>query len=447
MHKRLLDILQNYLESSPPSLARPLLLLTTLFLANPVWATSLNELVQSGLQHNSLIKKSDLQIELTEAKRVESRAKRFGEFDMVGSYTHYNSPRTLAPIVPSALSPTSSVDTTQDLFSTGMQYSVPLFTGGAMERQVDIDNIAMQMSQSKKRLSREELIYNIRSLYISALSIEELIGSQEGYVEALSELQDKITYGVELGKRAKIELLKANNDLTQAMGSVAKSKSSLKMLTHTLQALTHYGTIENLEPLNVQIVSRHSSLEESNLAKLERFRVQELEIQKGSKLVKKVEASSKPQIALNAYIGHNYDLDQFDPFEKEQLWQIGLNVKWDIFDFGKTSAKLQQVKIAKLQAIAQNEATTEGFKKLFAKAINEIETAQTNYNTSESQYQLLQETEKIEKARYDAGVATLNDLLLATSKTELAKSQMIQSKYAYQNGVFYLDYLLERGER
>jgi len=424
---------------------RKILFLSTFLLTINLSSTSLTELIDSGLLNNSLIKKTELQIELMEAKQAESKAKKFGELDMVGSYTHYNLPRTLAPIVPSALSPTSSVDTTQDLFSTGVQYSVPLFTGGALEEQVAIDNIASQMSQSKKRLSREELIYNIRSLYLSALSLQELQTSQEGYVDALESLKEKIGYGVELGKRAKIELLKANNNLVQAIGDVSKTKSSLKMLKSTLSATTHIDTIDYLEPISIHTESPNNLTD--SLDNLERFRLQELEITKGSKMVKKVEASKKPQVALNAYAGYNYDLDQVSHFEQEQLWQVAVNVKWNLHDFGATSARVQQAKIAQLQAISQKDTTTESFKKLFAKAQNEIEVALANYKTTQSQYALLQESETIEQARYDAGVATLNDLLLAKSKTELAKSQMIQSKYAYQNGIFYLDYLLERGER
>ncbi len=419
----------------------------TLLLAIPLSATTLPQLIESGLTHNSLIKKTDLQIELMEAKKQQSKSKRFGEIDVVGSYTHYNLPRTLAPIVPSALSPTSSVDTTQDLFTTGVQYSVPLFTGGAMEQQITIDNLSTQMSQSRQKLSREELIYNIRSLYLSALSLQELQGSQESHLQALEELKESIRYGVELGKRAKIELLKANNDLTKTMGDIAKTKSSLTMIKETLKAVTHHDNIEHLESLDIKISSFNTSFTEHNWDELERFRLQELEIKKGDKLVKKVEASKQPQVALNAYAGYNYDLDQIDPLEEEQLWQVAVNAKWNIFDFGSTSARVQQAKIAKLQAITQKEATTEGFKKLFAKAQNEIETALANHETTRSQYALLQESETIEQARYDSGIATLNDLLLAKSKTELASSQMIQSRYAYQNGLFYLDYLLERGKR
>jgi len=62
---------------------------------------------------NEKLQKNQLQTELLQAKKDESQAKKFGEFDVVGSYTHYNLPRTLAPIVPSSLSPNSSVETTK----------------------------------------------------------------------------------------------------------------------------------------------------------------------------------------------------------------------------------------------------------------------------------------------------------------------------------------------
>ena len=422
-------------------------ILTTLLLTIPLSATTLPELIQSGLTHNSVIKKTDLQIELMRAKQEESQAKKFGNIDIVGSYTHYNLPRTLAPIVPSSLSPTSSIDTTQDLFSTGIQYSVPLFTGGALEEQVAIDKLGKQMIESTKRLSREELIYNIRSLYLSALSLQEISTSQEAYVIALEKLRDMIAYEFKLGKKAKIELLKADNDLQGARGQVAVTQSSLRMVKMTLSTLTYSENIGHLEPLEVTVNRPNTSIELESLDKLERFKLQDLEIAKGSKLVSKVEALQKPQVGLNSYFGYNYDVDQLDPIENEQLWQVAVNVKWNLFDFGANSAKAQQAKIAKLQAIVAKIATTEGFKKLFAKARGEIETSFANHQSNQSQYNLLQESEKIEEARYGAGVATLNDLLLAKAKTQLSKSKMIQSRYAYQNGVFYLDYLLEQGER
>jgi outer membrane protein TolC len=419
--------------------------LTLLLVTIPLVATTLPQLIERGLAENSAIKKTELQIDLMRTKQEESIAKQFGNLDLVGSYTHYSTPRTLAPIVPSSLSPTSSVDTTSNLFSSALQFSMPLFTGGALKEQVYIDKISERMGESRRALTKEELIYNIRSLYLSALSLQEIILSQEQYVVALESLSETISFGVEVGKKAKIELLKADNNLQEARGKVVVSQSSLRLVKETLEALTHHNNIGHLEPLEVSISSLDGSIKPADLEQLERFKLQDFEIEKGSKLIHKVEALQKPQVALSSYVGHNYDFDQIDPIENEYLWQVMVNIKWNLFDFGVNEAKVQQAKIAKLQSVVAKETTTEGFKKLFAKAKNEIETALSNHETISSQYALLQESQMIEEARYDAGVATLNDLLLAKSKTQLSKAQMIQSRYAYQNGVFYLEYLLERG--
>lgn len=423
------------------------LLLFVCMQSSSLFATTLEELIQSGLKHNSVIQKSDLEIELMHTKKVENQAKKLGSIDLVGSYTHYNLPRTLAPIVPSSLSPSSSIDTTQDLWSTGIQYTVPLFTGGLLEEQIEIDKLSEKMSESKKRLSREELIYNIRSLYISALSLQEIMLSQENYIKTLETLSDTILYGFQLGKKAKIEHLKAQNDLQKAKSEWVITKTSLDTIKSTLSVITHYQDINGLEAVEVEIKEDTLLSDTEKLDELERFKIQNLDIEKNSRMIKKSESLKKPQVQLNLYTGYNYDFDQSDPMEREQLWQIALNLKWNIVDFGSNSAKVQQAKIMKLQSMVAQEATTEGFRKLFLKAHNEIVQAIENYKSNRSQYDLLEETQKIEEVRYQSGVATLNDLLLAKSKTLLAQSKMIQSKYAYQNGIYYLDYLLERGEK
>jgi outer membrane protein TolC len=409
-----------------------------------IHSTTLQELIDIGVQNSAILEKSDLQIELMEEKRKESKAKKFGEFDLVGSYNHYNLPRTLAPIVPSSLSPTSTVETTKDLFSTGISYSVPLFTGGALEQQIDIDKLSKVALQKRKNLTKEEFIYNIRSLYLSGLSIQDLILAQNEYINTLEKLKEIINFSVEAGKKAKIDYIKIDTTIKSARGNLDSLNSNLKMIKNTLMAITHIENIDQLEPIGVNINQDIDRVDDIDFNSLDRFQLQDLEIEKSEKKEIQVKGSLEPQLAVNGYFGYNYDID--DSLSKENLWQIGVNLKWDIFDFQRGDAKRQQAKIAKLQAVIQKKKLSEDFKKLLAKALNNIENSIAQYNTNLAQLNLLEETQKIEKARYDAGVATLNDLLLAKSKTQLAKSKLIESQYKYQNGIYYLDYLLERGE-
>jgi len=416
------------------------LLLLPIFL----YGISLDELVQSALENNSIIHKSRLDREFSQAKREEAKAKKFGEVNLVGSYTHYNLPRTLAPIVPSSLSPNSKIETTNDLFSTGVQYTVPLFTGGALSEQIKIEQLGERMAESRAKLSREELIYNVRSLYLSGLSLNELIEAQNSYIEALQNLKSIITQSVELGKKARIDILKSDDTLKEAEGRVSKLKNSLNSIKSTLQAVTHIEELNYFEPISVTIDSSPPVVDE-DIEGLARFKLQDMQIARGKRVISKTKALKQPQANLNSYIGYNYDIDS--SLNREYLWQIGVNLKWNIFDFGLRDSKLEQAKVSKLKAIVQREGVAEGFKKLLSKAIKQIDDAIVNYQTNLSKLNLLEESEKIEEARYGAGVATLNDLLLAKAKRELAKSKLIESKYSYQNGIFYLDYLFERGER
>ncbi len=124
-----------------------------------------------------------------------------------------------------------------------------------------------------------------------------------------------------------------------------------------------------------------------------------------------MEASLKPQISLSGYFGYNYDID--DSLHKENLWQIGLNLTWNIFDFNRGDAREQQARVAKLQAVIQKKRLSEDFNKMLAEAVDRVESSVAEYKINLAQLKLLEETENIEEARYGARSCNSNELLLA----------------------------------
>ena len=143
-------------------------ILYLLLFTNMTFGQSLNSLIDYALKNSTVVKKSQAQMDLAAAQREESQSAQYGSIDIVGSYTHFNLPRTLAPLTPaSILKDPTAVPTTTNLFGTGIMYSVPLFTGFAQTRQIEMDSIATQLSQSKLSLTKEQLAYNVASLYLS----------------------------------------------------------------------------------------------------------------------------------------------------------------------------------------------------------------------------------------------------------------------------------------
>jgi outer membrane protein TolC len=417
------------------------------FATLPLFSDSLEELVSYATKKSTIIQLSQSEVALAKLKRKESSANRFGELNAMGSFTHYNIERTLAPLTPSVIGAGTPITTSKDIFSPGLSYSVALFTGFAQTREVEIDEIASSMADVKMKLTKEQLIYNIRTLYLSILSQQEIRKAQKAYQSALEKLTKQIAYEVKLGKKALIDLLKSKADLSAAKTKVQMSDSVIETLLATLSSIVG-KEVTTLEPLEVVVEKGDYHISELfNIAlSTGRMQMESLGVKKAEKMIAKSKSSRYPQINLSSYIGKNYGKDiKTDDIDDETLWQVGLNGKFNLIDFGKRSANIERAKIAKIKATLHKEQTLLDIKKELIDAVGKIRSSYSTYYGNQHAWDLSQKSEKIEQVRYKHAASTLNDLLLAKSKTLLVAAKVIESKYAYQKSIYYLDYILERG--
>jgi len=346
----------------------------------------------------------------------------------------------------------SNVATTKDMFGTGIAYTIPLFTGYAQTRQVEMDEIASQISKSRFSLTKEQLAYNVASLYLSALALQEMSQAQRKHVSALRQLAKTVRQEVELGKKAQIDLLKAQKDLYGNIAYLEVLKGNIAMTKAALASLVGKEKIGKLKPVRVSVKRPHYNIEKllGESGKLNRMKIAQYNVKKADKQVKKSQAGKLPQVALNSYFGYNYGENDSTnlhsgKFKNEKSWQIGLNAQWNVFDFGKRDASIQRAKIAQMQAAFEKEQTLLDFRKSLTEALERIKQSYANYRANLKQLALAKKSEKIEHVRYLNGVSTINDLLYAKSQTHLAAAKLIESRYNYQKGKFTMDYLLERG--
>jgi len=147
---------------------------------------TIEEAVTLALENNPDLQKQQMNRALSEGDLSGKKSQNFGKIDLVASYGHYNLPRTLAPLTPASIfkDPTA-VPTTEDLFATGIMYEVPLFTGFAQQRSVEIAALEKEMAGAAIKLSREQLIYNVKTLYVNILSLQAQEKAQRGYHKAL----------------------------------------------------------------------------------------------------------------------------------------------------------------------------------------------------------------------------------------------------------------------
>ena len=428
-------------------------ILTILLLTMPLFSSTLDGLIDYAMKHSTVVKQSQAQIELAQANREESTSAQYGSIDLVGGYTHFNLPRTLVPLTPATiLVDPKAVATTKNLWSTGVMYSIPLFTGFAQTRQVEMDSIATRLSQSKLSLTKEQLAFNVASLYLSILALQDMTNAQKKHVEALKKLKNTINSEVKFGKKAQIDLLKAENDLYGNISYLEVLKGNIAITKASLASLVGMDRIGSIKSIKVSVKKPNYSIGRllSKASSLHKVAIADLNIKKAGKGIEKSESSMLPQVSLSSYYGYNYGKNDSSnlysgEFENEKNWQIGLNAKWTLYDFGKRDAATQKAKIAHMQAEFEKQQTFLDLKKSLIEASEKMKQEYANYRSNVKQLTLAKKSEKIEKVRYHNGVSTINDLLYAKSQTHLASAKLIESKYNYQKGKFYMDYLLERG--
>jgi outer membrane protein TolC len=420
-----------------------------LFFVASLWGESLPSLIVYAKKHSTISKQNQSMLDLAALNQQNAKAQLFGELNVVGDYTHYNIERTLAPLVPSTIASGVPVTTSKDIYTAGLKYSVPLFTGFAQTAQVEIEGIAKQMSQAKYRLSSEQLIYNIRSLYLTVLAQKEMLHAQQRYTRALQKLQKQIAYEVKLGKKAKIDALKASADVAANQSKEALFLANIATTKATLAALVG-KPISSVSSLHIVVKKPHYSVERlyRKAQALAKVKVEALSVQKAQKMIDKSKASSLPQVNFSGYVGKNYGQDvATNDWNNEALWQVGVNVSYNLVDFGKRSIATQKAKIAKMQAGFQKEQTLLDLKKLLTQGVAKVKQYYASYRANKAQYGLAKEAQKIEQVRYNNSASTLNDLLLAQAKTWLAQAQMIESKYNYQKSKYTIAYLMEEGAK
>ncbi|HEC45334.1 MAG TPA: TolC family protein, partial [Epsilonproteobacteria bacterium] len=351
-------------------------ILTILLLTVPLFSSTLDGLIEYAMKHSTVVKQSQAQMELAQASREESTSAHYGSIDLVGSYTRFNLPRTLIPLTPATIAlDAKSVATTKNLWSTGVMYSIPLFTGFAQTRQVEMDSIATRLSQIKLSLTKEQLAFNVASLYLSILALQDMTNAQTKHVEALKKLKNTINNEVKFGKKAQIDLLKAENDLYGNISYLEVIKGNIAITKASLASLVGMDHVGSIKPIKVSVKKPNYSIGKllNKALSLNKVAIADLNIKKADKGIEKSESSKLPQVSLSSYYGYNYgenDSSNFysGKFENEKNWQIGVNAKWTLYDFGKRDAATQKAKIAHMTAAPDKQQTLLDIKKSLIEA-------------------------------------------------------------------------------
>lgn len=169
----------------------------------------------------------------TQAATAETRVqsgKRLPNIHLTGSYFHYQDDQRL--VAPSSLGEASYF--TDDLVSSDLVLRLPLFTGGRLVNAVRAAELLEQSSRHALARTREELVFNVTSVFYAILARQQVIHSIEFSQQTLQEHLERVKDLIAVGKSAKVDRLRTEVRLADVTQQHIAEKNLLAIETRAL---------------------------------------------------------------------------------------------------------------------------------------------------------------------------------------------------------------------
>lgn len=322
------------------------------------------------------------------------------------------------------ISKTEGMDDSES-FSARIRGSVPIYSGKKLESQIKSAELEIDAAKFLFSQAKEDLIHNVATAYVNAL---ETLAESKVYLETeenLAEHEKNISAMYDAGAKAKIDLLRARVETSNAEQNTAKSRAAYEVNLTNLATLMSFQKISDL---NVEEFQTSLEMEEIEtfLTKADENRnnlkADEIRIDQGEVNIEIAKSGKRPTLSAEIGAGLNSASKEwyFTPDAS-----AGLNLSWNVFDGGITKAQIKsaEIELERLQLAMQNDLNS--VHEEVITAYKNLKIALMRIKTTQRAVDLATEERFIATEKYRAGEGILLDILDAeVSLTEAKKNHV-----------------------
>lgn len=441
-------------------------ILTLLFITSSIWANAqdtdtsftLQKCLDIAIKNNLQVKQGNRDAELARIDYRQAIENLMPNISGSASRS-FNNGRALNPSTNGYINQSA----TNDQYS--LSGGITLFNGFSLINAVKASSLAFQAGKMNFQAAKDAITINVITSYLAILNDQEVLTASKSQLAYQQGTVDRVTILEKQGAN------KAASDLTDQLGQLASNEVALVNSQNALDAakLTLFQLMNipyragvkfedvNAENLRGDYGSDPDQIYQSALKQFAAVKAATLNRQAAEKTVNSVRGALAPSITLGGGMSSAYSnraqqsvvMDSVTTFQSigyhdqlknnyQSYVSIGLNIP--IFLNG---IKRNTLAKAKVNALYQRDV--EENTKIVLK--QNVETAYVNMIAAYKKYQVLMdqvkaytESFRIYKLRFDAGVLTSVDYLLAKNNLDAATVNMISAKYNYFIDSKILDY-------
>ena len=322
-------------------------------------------------------------------------------------------------------------------YTQTISISQPIFQGGAVLGGIKgaqaYKNISNLLYMGERRDVRLETILN----YSNIVKYEKDLEALESSHKELKARYEKQKAQLDLRLITKTDILKTEYSMLEVESQIIGTKNRIEIEKEKLRIKTGLVNDKDIEVIEFTVPEnlsrnidfakdKHQALTESIGALTAKYYVDAAD---ASKMISRADMLPK----VNAFASYGTsERTKYNPTIDEAEWRGGVQVTWNVFEFGKNYDNYRVASITKEQEELREKSSKDNIGVNVTDAYLELIRMEKERSSKERAMEAAVENFKMDQERYDAGLISTVDFLLS-------ETQMREAKVAYNQVV--VDYL------
>lgn len=375
----------------------------------PEEALTLSRAVEIALANNPSLAARQWETEAADAARNVARAEALPHVSAVAGYTHGEDPLKISPPGPPFV-------VSRNVMSAGLVVRMSLFTGGRIVSRIQAAELLEKAATHRLARTREELVFNVTSVYCRILAQRHVIESIRFSRKTLREHLDRVEALVAQQQAAPVDRLRTEVRLADVEEQLVRATNLLEIQKRTLVNLLGIeGPADDMavageltpdgdddpRPLEVLLEAAFADRDDYLAAK------RSLEAQ--ARRVDVARAAYWPDVFLQGTYGADWDAADWG--RSEDVATVGVGVEVPLFEGGRIPARIREER-------SRLAAAQEALRELRLRIRLEVETARLNLASARERVEATRkaiekgkESLRIERLKYRNAKASITDVL------------------------------------
>ncbi|OPX96671.1 MAG: Outer membrane protein TolC precursor [Syntrophorhabdus sp. PtaB.Bin006] len=402
---------------------------------------TLSAVIGYALKNNPRARISAKDIE-TETYGIDAaKAERMPRIDFGSGAARYRYPMPLTPPVISGPfgSGLDIPEYDRNVYDAGGSFRLPLFRGGRLYRSVRVAETRKAMAEDNLATTRQELVYNLSSVFYKIAQLDKLLVANEANVGQLEAHRRDVEFLLKAGSVPQLDLLKTDVELSHAVEKRLLVKNNLESTYELLK------TLMGIDDMAREISIVHEKASRDSLPPLEESVAKALSQRPEYKAVEKKKRISEERVKIaqgkrlpDVYAAGEYTGRAGDAKAFKENWYAGIRLSIPVFDGGLITAEVNRERV-ELQKVQEEERSLKlsiirEVKDAYLTVANAAERIDVGTKAIES----ARENVRVEQLKYQTGAGTATDYLDAQTACLRAETDYYQALYDRETAFAFL---------